>query len=53
MARVGDIARIERVGRDVRLSGTRDAGGENLGMYVDDRRYGRVLILWHVFERLA
>jgi hypothetical protein len=39
-------------GREVLLSGTRDAGQESLGMYVDDRRYGRVLISWDVFERV-
>jgi hypothetical protein len=36
----------------VLLSGTRDAGHENLGIYVDDRRYGRVLISWQAFERV-
>src|SRR6185369_6180597 len=33
-------------------SGTREAGHDNLGIYVDDRRYGRVLISWDAFERL-
>jgi hypothetical protein len=28
------------------------AGPANLGIYVDDRRYGRVLISWDAFERL-
>ena len=28
------------------LSGTREVGHGNRGIYVDDRRYGRVLISW-------
>ncbi len=39
-------------GSEVVLSGTREAGKDNLGIYVDDRRYGRVLISWDAFERL-
>ena len=39
-------------GREIVLSGTREAGHGNLGIYVDDRRYGRVLISWDAFERL-
>jgi hypothetical protein len=39
-------------GRELVLSGTREAGHDNLGIYVDDRRYGRVLISWDAFERL-
>ncbi len=39
-------------GREIVLSGTREAGHDNLGIYVDDRRYGRVLISWDAFERL-
>jgi hypothetical protein len=39
-------------GREIRLSGTREAGRDNLGIYVDDRRYGRVLASWDAFERL-
>jgi hypothetical protein len=34
------------------LSDTPEAGHGNLGIYVDDRRYGRVLISWDAFERL-
>lgn len=34
------------------LSGTRDVGRGNRGVYVDDRRYGRVLVSWAAFERL-
>lgn len=38
--------------RELVLSGTRDVGGNNGGIYVDDRRYGRVLVPWAAFERL-
>jgi hypothetical protein len=39
-------------GREIELSGTREVGSGNLGIYVDDRRYGRVLISWDAFERI-
>jgi hypothetical protein len=39
-------------GRVIVLSGTRDVGHDNRGIYVDDRRYGRVLISWGAFERV-
>jgi hypothetical protein len=39
-------------GREIVLSGTREVGHGNRGIYVDDRRYGRVLISWDAFERL-
>src|SRR5262245_5120514 len=39
-------------GREIVLSGTREVGHDNLGIYVDDQRYGRVLISWDAFERL-
>ena len=39
-------------GREVALSATADVGEGNRGMYVDDRRYGRVLISWGAFERV-
>jgi hypothetical protein len=39
-------------GREIVLSGTREVGPENRGIYVDDRRYGRVLISWDAFERV-
>ena len=39
-------------GREIVLSETRDVGRGNRGMYVDDRRYGRVLISWDAFERV-
>ena len=39
-------------GREIVLSGTREVGHGNRGIYVDDRRYGRVLISWDAFERV-
>jgi hypothetical protein len=39
-------------GREIVLSDTAEAGDGNRGIYVDDRRYGRVLISWDAFERV-
>jgi hypothetical protein len=39
-------------GREIVLSDTREVGNGNRGIYVDDRRYGRVLISWDAFERV-
>jgi hypothetical protein len=39
-------------GREIVLSGTREVGRGHRGIYVDDRRYGRVLVSWDAFERL-
>ena len=39
-------------GREVVLSGGREVSRGNAGIYVDDRRYGRVLISWDTFERV-
>jgi len=39
-------------GREIVLSDTREVGHGNRGIYVDDRRYGRVLISWDAFERV-
>lgn len=39
-------------GREIELSGARDAGEGNRGVYVDDARYGRVLVSWDAFERV-
>jgi hypothetical protein len=39
-------------GREIVLSGTRAAGQDNRGVYVDDPRYGRVLVSWDAFERV-
>jgi len=41
-----------RDGREIVLSGTSDAGRGHRGVYVDDRRYGRVLVSWDAFERV-
>lgn len=40
-------------GREVVLSDTRKVGHGNRGIYVDDQRYGRVLVSWDAFERVA
>lgn len=39
-------------GREILLSDTREVGDGNRGIYVDDRRYGRVLVSWEAFERV-
>jgi hypothetical protein len=39
-------------GREMVLSDTREVGHGNRGIYVDDGRYGRVLISWDAFERV-
>jgi hypothetical protein len=39
-------------GREIVLSDTPEVGHGNRGIYVDDRRYGRVLISWDAFERI-
>jgi hypothetical protein len=39
-------------GREIVLSDTPEVGHGNRGMYVDDRRYGRVLISWDTFQRV-
>ena len=39
-------------GRQFELSGTRATGEDNLGIYVDDPRYGRVLVSWNAFEQV-
>jgi hypothetical protein len=50
--RSGDSSLITlRDGRDTELSGTRQVGSGNRGLYVDDPRYGRVLVSWDAFER--
>lgn len=48
-----DSSRVTlRDGREIVLSGTNDVGRGHRGVYVDDRRYGRVLISWDIFERV-
>ena len=39
-------------GTEFVLSDSRDVGRGNRGIYVDDLRYGRVLISWDAFERV-
>jgi len=39
-------------GHDIVLSDTSDVGNGHGGIYVDDRRYGRVLVSWNAFERI-
>jgi hypothetical protein len=39
-------------GSEIELAGTRDVGDGNRGVYVDDARYGRVLVSWDAFERV-
>ena len=39
-------------GREIELSDTRDVGQGHRGIYVDDRRYSRVLVSWDAFERI-
>src|ERR1044072_607606 len=39
-------------GREVVLSGGQDVSHDNRGIYVDDGRYGRVLVSWDAFERV-
>ena len=51
--RTGDSATVSLMdGRELVLSGTRDVGDGNVGVYVDDQRYGRVLVSWGAFERV-
>lgn len=39
-------------GREVVLAGTTETGEGHRGIYVDDPRYGRVLVSWEAFERV-
>jgi hypothetical protein len=41
-----------RDGRELVLSGEPEVGAGNRGVYVDDRRYGRVLVSWDAVERV-
>ncbi|MBI4890588.1 MAG: hypothetical protein HY821_08175 [Acidobacteria bacterium] len=41
-----------RDGSERVLSGTRETGQGNRGLYVDDERFGRVLVPWEAFERV-
>lgn len=59
---MGDIRTIERRGgrasrvtlrngREHTLDGTNDVNSSNRGIYVEDERFGRVLVSWDTFER--
>ena len=39
-------------GREIVLSGNREVGHGNRGIYVDDQRYSRVLVSWDAFQRV-
>lgn len=39
-------------GRDFVLDGSNDVNSENRGIFVEDERFGRVLVSWDVFERV-
>jgi hypothetical protein len=39
-------------GREIELAGTNDVDEHNRGLFVDDPRYGRVLVSWQAFERV-
>jgi hypothetical protein len=39
-------------GTELVLSGTSAVGRDHRGIYVDDHRYGRVLVSWEAFERV-
>ena len=39
-------------GREILLSDSREGGRGNRGIYVDDPRYGRVLVSWDAFDRV-
>lgn len=43
---------ILKDGRDVLLRGTNDVNDDNRGLFVDDPRYGRVLVPWSAFLRV-
>lgn len=51
--RSGESAQVTLLdGRRIVLTGTRDVGKDHRGIYVDDPRYGRVLIPWDAFDRV-
>jgi len=47
----GSITITLREGETLMLSGAPDAGDGHRGLYIDDLRYGRVLVTWQVFDR--
>lgn len=51
--RSGRSSRVTlRDGRELVLDGTNDVDSDNRGIYVEDPRFGRVLISWDAFERV-
>lgn len=51
--RSGDSSLVTLLdGSEIELSDSNDVGEGNRGVYVDDPRYGRVLISWEAFERV-
>jgi hypothetical protein len=60
MGRIRSIERLSRRasrvtlldGRTLEMSGTNDVDDDNRGIYVDDRRFGRVLVSWRAFDRV-
>jgi hypothetical protein len=42
---------VLRDGRELELSGTNDVDSDNRGIFVEDERFGRVLVSWDAFER--
>jgi hypothetical protein len=51
--RKGDASRFFfRDGHEEVLTGTNDVDGDNRGIWVDDPRYGRVMVNWKAFVRL-
>jgi hypothetical protein len=60
---MGNLQEIEKLGRRasrvvlkdgsrMEVSGTNDVDDDNRGVYVDDARYGRVLVHWKAFDRV-
>ena len=49
----GGSAVTRRDGSGIVLAGTRQTDEGNRGLYVDDVRYGRVLVSWDAFERVT
>jgi hypothetical protein len=51
--RSGDAAQVKLLdGSEIVLAGIFEDGLSDRGVYVDDARYGRVLVSWDVFERV-
>jgi hypothetical protein len=49
----GRSARVRlRNGREMTLAGTNDVNSDNRGLFVEDDRFGRVLVTWQALRRL-